>query len=322
MIQNEGICSLQEIINLFTLSDLPHIEKLFYKGEIVEDEIMNLLLNPLKCLTVLSRKWENNKFVGRHCRLSAEINGQLVKLQHLEYLFINGFSMTHKVMETLINFLTSKKSMKEINVYNLYCSDHNTSCTGFNLDLSEHSQLRRLGLGSIPVSQLNMDVSLLEDCVVSTLYKPGVVSSYLRQLPAASKLQNVWCSHLESTKDIETMLQTLPLLHHVKYFTLQNTNLGERSLTLSPHMINIEEVALYNNAMSCSVLHDLIAVINKLPLTVRVCMKGCDIKPETEFENFKTFIKQSDTFVVTRDGTPKFGLYVFEFKTTRQSNLK
>jgi hypothetical protein len=316
MIQNKGICNLQEIINLFTLSDLPHIEKLWYEGEIVEEEIMSLLFNPLKCLTVLSHKWENHKFAGEYCKLSAEINGGLVKLQHLECLYIGCFTMTHEVMETLLNFLISKKTMEEITLYCLNCSDHGTSCRGFNLDLSQHSQLRCLGLARIPVSQLNMDVSLLEECVVGELYKPGVVSSYLSQLPAASKLQTFRCSSLESSSDIETMLQTLSLLYHVKYVGLYRINLGERSLTLSPQMINIECVYLWDITMSCSVLHDLIIDINKLPHTVTVGMEGCDIKPKSEFENFKTFIKQSDNFVVTYDGTLNSGVYLFEFKTT------
>ncbi|XP_060608034.1 uncharacterized protein LOC132760141 [Ruditapes philippinarum] len=245
MIQNMGICGLQEVINLFTLSDHPHIEKLFYQGEIVEEEIISLLLNPLKCLTVVSCKWENHQFLEEYCQLSADrINGGLVKLQHLECLCISYFTMTHEVMETLLNFLTSKKSMKEIIVYGLNCSDHDTSCRGFNLDLSQHSQLRRLGLNCIPVSQLNMDVSLLEEGGVGKLYKPGVVSSYLSQLPAASKLQTFRCSDLKSSSDIETMLQTLPLLYHVKYVQLFSMNLGERSLTLTPQMINIERVDL------------------------------------------------------------------------------
>jgi hypothetical protein len=319
MIRNKGICSLQEIISMFTLSDLPHIEKLYYKGEIVEEEIMSLLLNPLKCLTVRSSKWENHQFVGEYCRLSAEINGRLVKLQHLECLFISYFTMTHEVMETLLNFLNSKKSMKAISLHNLCCSDHDSSCPGFNLDLSQHSQLRYLGLIWIPVSPLNMDVSLLEECSVGKLYKPCVVASYLSQLPAASKLQSFRCGDLESSGDIETMLQTVPLLYHVKHVRLYRINLGERSLTLTPQMINIERVDLWYITMSCSVLHDLISVINKLPHTVTVELWGCDIKPETEFEKLKTFIKQSGNFVVTKDGTYESGVYMFEFKTTTTS---
>ncbi|XP_060556627.1 uncharacterized protein LOC132717217 [Ruditapes philippinarum] len=319
MIENKGVCSLQKIISLFILSDLPHIEKLYYIGEIVEEEIMSLLLKPLKCLTVRSSKWENHEFVGKYCLLSAEINGQLVKLQHLECLCIDCFTMTHEVMETLLNFLTSKKSMKEISLSNLYCSDHSTSCRGFNLDLSQHSQLRCLGLYNISVSQLNVDVSLLEVCEVGELYNPGVVSSCLSQLPAAGKLQTFLCGYLKSSSDIETMLQTLSLLYHVKDVLLLRMNLGERSLTLSPQMINIERVLLRDITMSCSVLHDLITVINKLPHTVTVYIAGCDIKPETEFENFKTFIKQSDNFVVTYDDTLESGEYAFGFKRTTTS---
>ncbi|XP_060558273.1 uncharacterized protein LOC132718574 [Ruditapes philippinarum] len=318
MIRNEGICSLQKIVNLFTLSDLPQIEKLFYYGEIVKKEMMSLLLNPLKCLTVLSSKWENHQFVENSCRLSAVINRRLVQLHHLEVLNIHCFTMTHKVMKTLLNFLTSKKTMKEIRLYGLYCSDHkNTSCRGFNIDLSQHSKLRCLGFGEIPVSQLNMDVSLLEECDVGNLYKPGVVSSYLSQLTAANKLQSFECSYLESSSDIDTMLQTLPFLYHIKDVRLQRMNLGERSLTLTPKMNNIEFVNLCYITMFCSALYGLITVINKLPHTVTVYVRGCDIKTEAEFKEFKTFIKKkSDNFVVIRDGNLKSGVYVFEFKTT------
>ncbi|XP_060595657.1 uncharacterized protein LOC132749778 [Ruditapes philippinarum] len=318
MIINKDICSLQKISKLFTLSDLPHVEKLYYCGKIVGMEIMSLLLNPLKCLTVISCKWEKHQIVVIRCGLSAEINDRLVKLQHLECLSIEHFTMTHKVMETLLNFLTCKKSMKEISLYRLYCSEHETSCRGFNLDLSQHSQLRCLGFGLIPVSQLKMDVSLLEKCEVGKLYKPGVVSSYLSQLPAARKLQTFWCSNLESFSDIKTMVQTLPLLHHIKEVRLDSMNLDKRSLTLSTQMINIEHVYLFYITMSCSVLDDLITVINKLPHTVTVCMKGCDIIPETEFEKFKTVIKQSVNFVVIGDGTFRSGVYVFEFKSTKK----
>jgi hypothetical protein len=166
-----------------------------------------------------------------------------------------------------------------------------------------------------------MNVLLLEKCDVGELYKPGVVSSYLSQLPAACKLQTFVCCYLESSSDIEKMLQILPLLNHVKDVTLWGINLGERSLTLSPQMINVECVYLWYITMSCSVLHDLITVINELPHTVTVFMAGCDIKPDTKFENFKTFIKQSDNFVVTYDGTLKSGEYVFEFKTTTSTEL-
>jgi hypothetical protein len=161
-----------------------------------------------------------------------------------------------------------------------------------------------------------MNVSLLEECIVGELYKPGVVSSYLSQLPAASKLQTFRCGPLKSSSDIETMLQTLSLLYHVKHVVLFRINLGERSLTLSPQMIDIKEVILWDITMSCSVLYDRITVINKLPHTVTVNIQDCDIKPETEFEKFKTFIKQSDNFMVTYDGTLKSGVYLFQFKTT------
>jgi serine acetyltransferase len=48
---------------------------------------------------------------------------------------------------------------------------------------------------------------------------------------------------------------------------------------------------------------------------VTVYISGCDIKPETEFEKFKTSIKHSDNFVVTNEDTFKSGENVFVYKT-------
>jgi hypothetical protein len=318
LIVNTYFLSLQKIIQLFALSDLPRIEKLWYQGEIEAEEMKSLLLNPYKCLSVLAHKWENNKLLGKCCLLTAKVIKKLLRLQHLESFHIDCFFMTHKEMKTLLSFLTSKKSMKYIALHNLYCIDHKTSCEGFNLDLSQHSQLRCLGLQEVPVSQFKMDVSLLEECFVGGLYKPGVVSSYLSQLPAASKLETFRCFGLQLSIDIKTMLKTLSSLLYVKQVRLLRINLGERSLTLSSQMINIERVELWYIKMSCSVLHDLITVINKLPHTVTVQIRGCDVKPETEFEEIKRDIRTSELFMLTYDTSiDQYGDYMFQFQTIK-----
>ncbi|XP_060605501.1 uncharacterized protein LOC132757999 [Ruditapes philippinarum] len=316
MIDNKGICSVQEICSLFELSYLQNIEKLWYRGEILEEEMISLILHPLKCIAVRSSKWKYDTFERHLCHLSGELYRRLVKLPHLECLKISSFTMTHEVMETLLNFLTSKKSMKHIDLSNLYCSDHgNTSCWGFNIDLSQHLHLRGLGLYTIPVSQLKMNVSLLEKCTVGNLYEPGVVSSYLSRLPEASKLQIFRCFHLKSSSDIDTMILKLPLLLYVKDVWLAGINLGKRTIKLSPEMRNLKLVFLDVITMSCSVLHDLIKVINKLPQTVTIRIEGCYIKTKREFENFKRFVKHSDKFFINYDGTMQSRKYGFEFKT-------
>ncbi|XP_060584957.1 uncharacterized protein LOC132740913 [Ruditapes philippinarum] len=319
-IENEGICSTRKLIKLFALSDLPKIEKIYYNGEIKEREMIRLLLKPLKCLTVMSCKWENNDFVEKRCPLSSDLNGHLIELQHLQCLHLSCFIMCHSEMAAMFDFLTDKISMMDIKLLSLYCSDHDTSCMGFNFDISGHSHLRCLGLHDIPVSQLNINVSLLEECTVGELFKPDVLKSYLRRLPAACKLQTLECGDLESSDDIETMLQTLPLLHHVKDLRLHGINLGERSIELSCQMSNIENVILWYMTMSCTALHDLITVVSDLPHSVTVEMRGCDITPETEFEKLKASAKDSDKIMVTIDDTIQSGEYVFEFKTN--TNLK
>jgi hypothetical protein len=96
MIGNVDKYSLQEITNLFAISDLPRIGKLYFMGEIKEEEVMSLLFNTLKCLTIRSCKYGNSAFHVNYCRLSAEINDRLVNLQHLECLYITYFTTTHE----------------------------------------------------------------------------------------------------------------------------------------------------------------------------------------------------------------------------------
>ncbi|XP_060552568.1 uncharacterized protein LOC132713880, partial [Ruditapes philippinarum] len=318
MIHNKGICSVQEICSLFELSYLQNVEKLWYRGDILEEEMISLILHPLKCISVLSSKWKYDTFKHNLCPLSGELYRRLVKLPHLECLNLYCFTMTHEVMETLLNFLTSKKSMTHIELSQLYCSDHeNTSCRGFNIDLSQHLHLKGLGLDSIPVSQFKMNVSLLEKCTVGNLYEPGVVSSYLSKLPAANKLQVFRCFSLKSSSHIDTMLLKLPLLLYVKDVWLAGINLDKRSITLSPEMRNLKLVFLDGFTMSCSVLYDLLKVINRLPQSVTIRIDGCYIKTEREFQRFRRFVKLSDKFLINHDGTTKSRMYGFEFKTAK-----
>jgi hypothetical protein len=155
------------------------------------------------------------------------------------------------------------------------------------------------------------------ECRVGKLYKPGAVASYLSQLPAAIKLKTIMCQYLESSSDIETILQTIPLLFNVKEVRFLGINLGERSLTLSTEMISIELVDLRYMTMSCSVLHDLITVVNKLPHTVTIYIRGCNIKPITEFEEVKKKLQASELFMVMYNGTYQNRLNRFDFKTIK-----
>jgi hypothetical protein len=317
-VENRGICSLQNIIEMFAIPDIQKIEKLWYKGEIVEEEMMKIVLGSLKCLSLISRKWRKTKFVSKGYVLSTKMNDILVKLQNLDCLYIDNFTMSHEVMKTFFDFLARKKSMKDIRLFGLYCMDHKSSCRGLIMDLAGHSNLRCLALSKIPLSQLKINIVALDECYVGEIHETCVLSSYLNQLATASKLQSFWCGHIASSSAIEALLQTIPLLLNVKEVWMSRIDLGERTITLSPHMGNIELVYLMKMKMSCAVLQNLISDVNKLARPVAVYMRGCEIKPEATFEEIKNHVKTSEKkFTVTYDGIYQDGNYAFFFRTIK-----
>ncbi|XP_053379417.1 uncharacterized protein LOC123527516 [Mercenaria mercenaria] len=316
-IRIQGIRCLRELIDQCELGDLHSVKKIFYRGECKEAEIIRLLTNKsLECVTVVSHTWQGNNFIPELSSCSSELSKTFQNISQLRAIYIDCFKMEHDVLKEFLNYIINRKSMAEIRLYNLHCVTHDISCGEMNLDFSQHSDLRTLGLSHIPVSQLKVNVSSLEDCTVGHLSKPGLFTSLLRELPAASKLHTFMCGYLKSSGDIETLLQTLPLLVPVKEVTLWYINLGERSLSLSPEMVNIQFVYLYEVTMSGSSLHNLVKVVEKLPHSVTVRMIDCNITPETEFADVKKYIKTSENFVVTFNGISQYDTYVFEFQTT------
>jgi hypothetical protein len=248
--------SLREIIDLFSLTDLSHIQKLFYSGDIMaekEDQISRILFPSLQYVTLRRGKWTNDE---------ENLNENMARCQNLQYLGIAGFMFSHKILETIFNFISGQKSMKELKVEELYCKEHGRhDCKRFNLDLSQHSTLSKLDLRKLPWRlQLNISTPSLVDV------------------------------------------------------TLSYINLDESSLLLSRDMVNIERVVLESIEMSARSLQNFITVLENLPQPVTVQMKG--IKPETEYDRFREYIRRSQTFhVIQEEGENKW--QPFDFKTIK-----
>ncbi|XP_053379888.1 uncharacterized protein LOC123563855 [Mercenaria mercenaria] len=316
-----GLYSLRDLFDQCELDDFIRIKKIYYSGKCEEAEIIRLLKSrSLECVAVISNTWQGNKFIPKHSSCSSELAKTFQNISQLRAIYINCFKMEHDVLKDFLNYIINRKSMVEIRLFKLHCVTHEINCREINLDFSQHSDLRSLALSAIPASQLKVDVSSLEDCEVGLLSEPGLVTSYLRELPAAGKLHTFKSGSLESPGDIETLLQTLPLLVQVKHVTLYRISLGERSLSLSPEMVNIELVDLFMVTMSGSSLRDLVKVVEKLPQSVTVRMRGCNLTPETEFEDVKKYIKTSKNFVVIFDGITQINEYAFEFQTTEDGS--
>jgi hypothetical protein len=146
--------SLREIIDLFSLTDLSHIQKLHYYGGLMEAEISRILFPSLQYVTLWRGTWINDE---------ENLSENLARVQNLQYLDIGVFTLSHKILETLYNFISAQKSMKELTLRMLDCKEHGWhDCKRLNLDLSQHSTLSKLYLRELPWRlQLNITTSSL-----------------------------------------------------------------------------------------------------------------------------------------------------------------
>ncbi|XP_060584466.1 uncharacterized protein LOC132740562 [Ruditapes philippinarum] len=142
--------SLREIIDLFYLTDLGHIQTLYYSGKEEEAEINRILFPSLQYVTLWRGKWTNDK---------ENLSENLARLQNLQNLYIADFKLSHKILETFFNFISGQKSMKELTLDGLDCKEHGDhDCKRLNLDLSQHSTLSKLHLWHLP-GRLHLNIS-------------------------------------------------------------------------------------------------------------------------------------------------------------------
>jgi hypothetical protein len=145
------IRSLREIIDLFSLTDLSHIQKLYYRGGLKEDEISRILFPSLQNVTLSGGTWIIDE---------ENLSENLARVQNLQYLYIEYFTLSHKILETFYNFISAQKSMKELTLDKLFCKEHDYrhDCKRWNLDLSQHSTLSKLYLSWLP-GRLQLNIS-------------------------------------------------------------------------------------------------------------------------------------------------------------------
>jgi hypothetical protein len=131
--------SLREIIDLFSLTDLSHIQKLHFHGDREKEAEINRILFPsLQAVDLWGGKWTNN---------GSNMRDNFARLQNLQYLHIRYFTFSHKILDSFFNFISGQKSMKELILWKLDCEEHGRhDCKRWNLDLSQHSTLSKLNL--------------------------------------------------------------------------------------------------------------------------------------------------------------------------------
>ncbi|XP_060607915.1 uncharacterized protein LOC132760047 [Ruditapes philippinarum] len=200
--------SLREIIDLFSLTDLSHIQKLYYYGgREKEAEITRILFPSLQYVTLWGGTWINDE---------ENLSENLARVQNLQYLYIRYFTLSHKILETFYNFISAQKSMKELTLEGLDCKEHKYrrhDCKRLNLDLSQHSTLSKLNLSWLPGRlQLNITTPSLVNVRLSRINLDDESSLLLsRDMLNIERVELVGIEmSAESLQNFITVLKNLP----------------------------------------------------------------------------------------------------------------
>jgi hypothetical protein len=210
--------SLREIIDLFSLTDLSQIQILYYPGDAEKEAEINRILFPsLQAISLLSGTWTNDE---------ENVSENLARLKNLQFLHIEHFTLSHKILETIFNFISCQKSMKELTLDWLDCKEHGdrpNDCKGLNLDLSQNSTLSKLDLRMLPGRlQLNMTSPSLVNVTLFNIY---LDESSLLLSRDMLKIKRVELEDIEmpagSLQNLITVLENLPPSVTVEMFLIK-----------------------------------------------------------------------------------------------------
>ncbi|XP_060556284.1 uncharacterized protein LOC132716954 [Ruditapes philippinarum] len=207
--------SRSEIIDSFSLTDLSDIQQLWYCGDEEEAEINRILFPSLQAVSLFYCTWTNDE---------ENVSAILARLQNLQFLHIESLTLSHKILETIFNFISGQKSLKELTLEQLHCKEHGCrDCKGLNLDLdlSQHSTLSKLHLQWLPGRlQLNITTPSL---VNVTLKNINVNERSLLLSRDMLKIKHAELEGIEmpagSLQNFITVLENLPQSVKVNMFT-------------------------------------------------------------------------------------------------------
>ncbi|XP_060558595.1 uncharacterized protein LOC132718913 [Ruditapes philippinarum] len=191
--------SLREIIDLFSLADLSHIQKLHYAGGWKETKIESL-----QNVALLHCTLRNNE---------KNLSENMARCQNLQYLYIEYFTLSHKILETFLDFISGQKSMKELTLLWLHCKEHGRhDCNRLNLDLSQHSTLSKLVLREF-TGRLQLNIST-PSLVYVTLFYISLTKGSLLLSRDMLNIERVKLTCIEmsegSLQNFITVLENLP----------------------------------------------------------------------------------------------------------------
>ncbi|XP_053396718.1 uncharacterized protein LOC123543648 [Mercenaria mercenaria] len=304
-----------DIVQLLRKNGRAALEKLDLKCEICDESLEFLLqesVQSLKCFIMKGGQWLGNIWSHSHVRLSNKSIQIIWGMKQLEELYLRNIEMTHGQFDHLLGFVSGSTNMRHIGLGFIKCQKHDDYCSDTKLDLSNHSQLRMIEIGSIPISEVQINTRSLEVCYVGSFAKSVVLSKVLTFLSTAPKLHVFCCGFLTSQTDIEKMLETITHLHNLQHIWLVNMDLGCKTFRLSPKLESIENVFMIRIQMSIKALKKLVEEVQQIKRTVRVGLFDCMVEHHEDYEREIRSLKLSNTVHVIQDETKSQKDFIFK----------
>ncbi|XP_045158343.2 uncharacterized protein LOC123524311 isoform X2 [Mercenaria mercenaria] len=311
---------ISEIMHSFEISKIGCLQRFDVWGKVDWKDLNSAIeksANKLKYILIHSGEWLNNRWIEQYIPLSDRTLETIQKIHNLETLSLWTIALTHSQLERLMTYLSKRVLMQQISFGAIKCSDHSENCAGVNLDLCEHSELQNLHLNKIPLSNVDVNVSSLEECYIGEFPTEGVLSSILDSLPKARKLYTFGCYYMTSERDVDRMLNAISILSNLRHIFLILVNMGDRSLELNSNMKHIETVNLKRVTMSSQAMNKLLTSTELLQQSVRLDIMNCSIMPEDEFAKIKRYVRTSGRFIITEDGLDHRKRNAFSFTTKK-----
>ncbi|XP_045162331.2 uncharacterized protein LOC123527113 [Mercenaria mercenaria] len=292
---------ISSYIDDFTLIGVKHLDKLEMIVDKLNDGDLDLLLsgstNTLKCLSVCK---DIGSQIDPPCEsLSDSCVRTIQQMSNLEAIMLECFTIDHELLHNLFSFLEEKRKMTEICLGYIKCRDHDCHCTGFSLDLSMHSSLTMLEIGSVPLSDVKLNTHSLHECRVGHFDSENVLPAVLCCLKEAPGLQSLMCFGISRPGEVEAVLKTLPSLEKLRVLVMKRINVGDHALDIQTHL---EHIKMSSVQMSSSVFASIVNEAEDHPQSLTCEFLSCEIIPEEEYNKIKGYIDDSEIVDISYEG--------------------
>ncbi|XP_052820153.1 uncharacterized protein LOC128245978 [Mya arenaria] len=161
-------------------------------------------------------------------------------------------------------------------------------------DLSQCHRLEYLHIRGDNTTRVQVDPTNITTCGLQ--YVSSNVEMYIFRLfkhdQRWSKLQRVM---LQSVKNVQLLVDTLPSLPQLQRLVIGATDLGELHL-LPP--ASITDITLWYVTMTAEAVRSLIETMKNIPHTITCGMLTCRVKPASEMEDIREHMDSSPSFKV------------------------